>query len=110
MPPQHLAQRRGKGLRCDLDLYFLPELPQQVGIGQRPVARLRLQSVAADQRVETVLRVLRIQFARQLDGAQDVIVQRQPGGLQRSFQEPAVKARVVRDQQSAIEPRRQRLR
>jgi len=61
------VQRLQRGLNdfaARRDVNALPELMDQLRIGQRPVACLGLQLVALDQRVEVVPFVLREQGAR----------------------------------------------
>jgi len=63
---------RGDGGGPGLGLKGLPELVDQAGVRQGPVAARRGQSVALHQRIEVVLLVFRKQLARQLHRAQGV--------------------------------------
>jgi len=76
----------------------------QLGIGQRPVARVGDQAVAFDQRIQAVPRIFRIEAARQLHRAQHPGPERDAGAPEFAFQEAVVEARVVRDEQPALEP------
>ena len=75
-----------------------PELPQQVGIRQRPVARSRHEAVTFDQRVEAVPRLTRKQRLRQPHRTQHIGIEREAGALEFGPQEAPVEVRVVRDE------------
>ena len=93
------VERGAQRLAATVDLDFLPELVDQLRIGECPVTRRRLQAVALDQRIEIVALVLRIEGARQLDGAQHGSAEIDAEALELGFQETIVEARVVRDEQ-----------
>ena len=97
-------ERRLDLVAAAVDVDFLPELADQLRIGQRPVAGVGGQPVPLDQRIQIVPLVLRKQGARQLDGAQH----RRPEGdaqpLELVLQEAVIEARVVGDEQPACQP------
>jgi hypothetical protein len=82
---------------------LLPELPQQLGVAERAVAVGHRQAVALDQVVEAVAAVVGEQPARQLDGAQHLRPHVEPGAAEGGAQVAVVEARVVGDEEAAVE-------
>ena len=80
-----------------------PELPHQLCVVQSPVAHFCLQRVVLDQCVEVVVRLLGIELARQHQRAKNVGLKLDAGPAELGFQESIVEARVVGDQEPAVE-------
>ena len=87
----------------------LQEHVHRLGISQRPVAHAgrHVDAVTGNQAVEAVLGMLRIEPARQLDGAERIGSEGQTQPAKLVFQKAVVKAGVVRDQQFAVQARQQ---
>ena len=64
-----LGNGRGNFFGAAVDVNFCPELMNQLGVGQCPVAAAGDQAMAGDQRIEVVLAKSRVEGARQFDGA-----------------------------------------
>ena len=97
-------QRGGDLVAAAVDVDFLPELVDQPRVGQRPVAATGGEAVAGDQRVEVVAVVLRVEQARELDGAQHRRAKDDAEALELVLQEAIVETRVVGDEQAAFQP------
>ena len=86
-----------------VDVDFLPELVDQLRVGQRPVAGLGGKAVTFDQRVQVVSLVFGKQGARQFDGAHH----RRPEGDAEApefvLEEAVIEACVVGYEQAAVE-------
>jgi hypothetical protein len=78
----------------------LPELVDQLRIGQRTVAGIGPQAMPFDQAVEVVAVVFRVQGPRQLDGAGDGAAEIDAQAPELVLQETVVEARVVGDEQA----------
>lgn len=87
----------------DIAAQGLPELPDQLGIGQRAVAVVGKQVVARDEAVEVVPGVLGKQRARQAHGAQHVGAEIQSHAAEFVAHEAIVEARVVGHEQPPLE-------
>ena len=85
--------------RVELHLQLLPELMNQLCIGQRTMAAVDLQAVARNQAVEVVLGMLRKQFARQLDSAQYGCAKVDIDATEFIFQKAVIETRVVGNEQ-----------
>ena len=77
-----------------------PQLPDEIGIRQCAMTGIHPQSVTFGQRVQVMVRKVRIQPARQHDGAKNLRIEREPNTLELRPEERMVKARVMGDQQS----------
>jgi len=89
--------------RIDLSVDFLQELPQHFGIAQRPVARAALQAVALDQTVQVVAAVFGKELARELGRAQHARAVGHAQARKFALEKTVVEARVMRDEQLALE-------
>lgn len=81
----------------------LPELPDEVGVGERAVAVVGHQVVARDQGVEAVFVVLGKERARQAHGAEHVGLEACAQAAELLAHEAVVEARVVGHEQPALE-------
>ena len=80
-------------------------LRQRFHIGQRPMAAAHVDLVSFDNAVETVLALLRIEFARKLDAAQRRRAKGKTVAAAFLLQHGVVETAVVRDQQAAAQLR-----
>lgn len=83
---------------------LLPELPDEIRVGERPVACRRRERVPLDQRVEPMARLAREKRARQPHRAKHVGIECDARSLELRAQKASVEARVVRDEKFAVEP------
>ena len=88
-------------------MQVLPELPEQVGVGQRPVPRRRHERVALDECIEAVTAFRRIDRAGKLHGAQHVRREAKTHAPEFAFEEAVVEVRVMRDEEPAVQPFKQ---
>lgn len=95
----------GHGILAAVALQQAPELPDQVGIGERPVAVAGLQSVAGDQAVEVVPGVFRKEPARQAHGTQHVCAESLSQALKFVLDEAIVETGIVGDEESPLQAR-----
>ena len=102
--PSDLARRHRHDLLAVLALGELQELPQRLGVGQGAVPGRAGEPVVLDEAVEVVARMLGIEPTRELHGAQRLRQVLQAGALELAPQEAVIEARVVRDEQAAVEP------
>lgn len=91
-------------LGVELAAQDLPELPDEVGVGQRAVAVVGDEAVARDEAVEVVLGVLGEERTRQAHGAQHVGLEPRPQSFEFLAHEAVVEARVVGHEQSSFQP------
>lgn len=89
----------GREMRVDL----LPELPQQRCVGECTVAGARGQAVARNEVVKPMVAVFREQSPRQLDRAQHLRPDVEPGATKGRAQVAMVEACVVRDEEPSIQ-------
>src|SRR5712692_3313204 len=101
--PGDLARRDRKDLLAVLARGELQELPQRLGVAERPVPRPAPDAVALDQAVE-VMAQAGIQAPRELDAAQGPGVELEARAVEFAAQEAVVEARVVRHEYPACEP------
>ena len=99
-----LARRHRHDLLAVLARGELQELPQRFGVAQGAVTGTASEPMAPDQAVEVVARMLGIEPPRELHGAQRLRQVRQSGALELAPQEAVIEARVVRDEEAAVEP------
>ena len=81
----------------------LPELPDQPRVVQGAVTDFRLQRVVLDQRVEVMMRELGIEPAREHQRAQNLGLEIDADPVELGFQKSVVEARVVGDEQAAVQ-------
>ena len=81
----------------------LPEIPEHLGVGQRPVAIADSDGVAREQRIQTVTMMFREQLARQFDGAQVARPETDTEAQEFAFEKSVVEARVMGDEQPAAQ-------
>src|SRR5688572_15290452 len=80
-----------------------PELAERLRVGQRAMAALAREREALDERIQAVVRLVRVQPPRQLQGACDTARELASGTPELAAEEPVVEARVVGDEEPAFE-------
>src|SRR5438309_1707813 len=99
-----LARRHRHDLLAVLARGELQELPQRFGVAQGAVTGMADKPMAPDQAVEVVARMLGIEPPREFHGAQRLRQVLHSGALELAPQEAVIEARVVRDEEAAVEP------
>ncbi len=90
-------------LRGVFALERLPQLPDEIGVGQGAMPRVHAQPMMLSQGIEVMVLESGIQLARQHDGAKDLRIECDSGAIELSLEKRVIEARVVRHDQAPRE-------